>query len=101
MAIEEPRKRLGRSSAAFERGRLGTVCNVLLIVDSSRRLSARSGRCRTVRRMGRIGLFADEVDGAPNGIERAKMVVVESAIWKGAVHGQVYHRYIVCHARRA
>ncbi len=27
--------------------------------------------------------FADGVDGAPNGIKRAKMVVVESAIWKG------------------
>ena len=45
--------------------------------------------------------FADGVDGAPNGIKRAKMVVVESAIWKGAVRGQVYHRYLVCHARRA
>ena len=44
---------------------------------------------------------ADGVDGAPNGIKRAKMVVVESAIWKGAVRGQVYHRYLVCHARRA
>ena len=31
--------------------------------------------------------FADGVDGAPNGIKRAKMVVVESAIWKGAVRG--------------
>jgi len=45
--------------------------------------------------------FADGVDGAPNGIKRATMVVVESAIWKGAVRGQVYHRYLVCHARRA
>jgi hypothetical protein len=45
--------------------------------------------------------FADGVDGAPNGIKRAKMVVVECAIWKGAVRGQVYHRYLVCHARRA
>jgi len=45
--------------------------------------------------------FADGVDGAPNGIKRAKMVVVASAIWKGAVRGQVYHRYLVCHARRA
>ena len=47
------------------------------------------------------GVIADGVDGAPNGIKRAKMVVVESAIWKGAVRGQVYHRYLVCHARRA
>jgi hypothetical protein len=46
-------------------------------------------------------IFADGVDGAPNGIKRAKMVVVASAIWKGAVRGQVYHRYLVCHARRA
>ena len=45
--------------------------------------------------------FADGVDAAPNGIKRAKMVVVESAIWKGAVRGQVYHRSLVCHARRA
>jgi len=44
---------------------------------------------------------ADGVDGALNGIERAKMVVVANAIWKGAVRGQVYHRRLVCHARRA
>jgi hypothetical protein len=48
---------------------------------------------------GLIRPFADGVDGAPNGIKRAKMVVVASAIWKGAVRGQVYHRYLVCHAR--
>ncbi len=54
------------------------------------------------RRFGeRVNAFADGVDGAPNGIKRAKMVVVASAIWKGAVRGQVYHRYLVCHARRA
>src|SRR5208337_1193063 len=29
------------------------------------------------------GRTFDGVDGAPNGIKRAKMVVVESAIWKG------------------
>ena len=40
-------------------------------------------------------------NGAPNGIKRAKVVVVENAIWKGAVRGQVYHRSLVCHARRA
>jgi len=33
--------------------------------------------------MGSMSSFADGVDGAPNGIKRAKMVVVESAIWKG------------------
>jgi len=48
-----------------------------------------------------IADFDDGVDGASNGIKRAKMVVVESAIWKGAVRGQVYYRYLVCHARRA
>src|SRR5271166_5616129 len=50
---------------------------------------------------GHVRPIADGVDGAPNGIKRAKMVVVASAIWKGAVRGQVYHRYLVCHTRRA
>src|SRR5271167_517581 len=45
--------------------------------------------------------IADGMDGAPSGIKRAKMVVVEIAIWKGGRRGQVYHRYLVCHARRA
>src|SRR5208337_4133320 len=89
-----------KACARSETARMSSRC-CRMAARKDRPSCANCGRWRSDLQTGHIRAFADEVDGAPNGIKRAKMVVVEGAIRKEAVHGQVYHRYIGCHARRA
>ena len=71
-----------RSSAHLRRSRSRAAMSAQRRSETSP-LRASTGPSPTARRIRQIGPVADGVDGALNGIKRAKIVVVASAIWKG------------------